>query len=47
MRPCWASGLLYLVIAALGAGALLSGCGQDGRLYLPDRQDEGKQQEHP
>ncbi len=43
MKPCWAHYLLWLVIALAGTGAMLSGCGQEGSLYLPDepaRQDE-------
>ncbi len=28
--------LLCLIIALLGAGSLLGGCGQKGDLYLPD-----------
>ncbi len=36
MKPCWAQYLLWLVIAVAGAGAMLSGCGQKGDLYLPD-----------
>jgi len=35
MKPCWAHYLLWLVIALAGTGAILSGCGQEGSLYLP------------
>ena len=40
MKPCWASYLLWLVIAVAGAGAMLSSCGQKGDLYLPDKTDQ-------
>ena len=43
MRPCWAQFLLWLTISLAGVGTLLSGCGQDGPLYLPD--DAGSQEE--
>jgi len=33
---CWAQYLLWAVIAILGSGSLLSACGQQGNLYLPD-----------
>jgi predicted small lipoprotein YifL len=36
MPTCWARYLLWLAIAVLGTGAVLSGCGQKGDLYLPD-----------
>ena len=36
MKGCWAQYLLWLVIAVLGVGAMLTGCGQKGDLYLPD-----------
>ena len=35
MKPCWAQYLLWLVIAVLGAGNLLSACGQKGELTRP------------
>jgi predicted small lipoprotein YifL len=38
MQLCWAKYLLWLVISLAGAAAMLSGCGQDGNLYLPDEQ---------
>jgi hypothetical protein len=37
---CWARYLLWLVIAALGIGNMLTACGQKGDLYLPDPQQE-------
>ncbi|HHJ16990.1 MAG TPA: hypothetical protein ENJ80_09865 [Gammaproteobacteria bacterium] len=37
MKPCWAHYLLWLVIALAGTGAILSGCGQEGGLYLPEQ----------
>ena len=43
MRPCWAQYLLWLIITLAGVSAMLSGCGQDGALYLPD--DTESQQE--
>jgi len=36
MKPCWAQYLLWIIITLAGVGAMLSGCGQDGPLYLPD-----------
>jgi len=44
---CWAQYLLWLVITVLGAGNLLSACGQSGDLYLPDREVEKKQTHEP
>ena len=38
MKWCRAELLLYLVIAILGIGSMLSACGQKGPLYLPDKQ---------
>lgn len=35
MKPCWAQYLLWLVIAVLGAGSMLSACGQKGELTRP------------
>jgi predicted small lipoprotein YifL len=37
---CWARSLLYLVIAILALGQMMSACGQKGPLYLPDAQTE-------
>lgn len=36
MPRCWANVLLLALVAALGVGAMLAGCGQKGPLYLPD-----------
>lgn len=36
MKFCWAQYLLWLVIAILGAGSMLSACGQKGDLVRPD-----------
>jgi len=36
MKICWAQYLLWLVIAASGAGSALTACGQKGALYHPD-----------
>lgn len=35
MKFCWAQYLLWLVIAVLGAGSMLSACGQKGDLVRP------------
>jgi predicted small lipoprotein YifL len=35
MKWCRAELALYLIIAILGIGSLLSACGQKGPLYLP------------
>jgi predicted small lipoprotein YifL len=37
---CWPRYLLWLVIAVLGTGSMLSACGQKGDLYLPDTKVE-------
>lgn len=42
---CWARYLLWLVIAVLGIGNMLSACGQKGDLYLPE--PEAGQAEQP
>ena len=41
---CWAQYLLWAVIAILGAGSLLSACGQKGPLYLPDKAEQSDEQ---
>lgn len=38
MRVCWAQYLLWAVIGVLAVLSMLTGCGQKGALYLPDRQ---------
>jgi predicted small lipoprotein YifL len=35
MKTCWAQYLLWLVIAVMGAGSMLSACGQKGALTRP------------
>lgn len=40
---CWPRYLLWLVIAVLGTGSMLSACGQKGDLYLPDEPVEQPQ----
>ena len=40
MKPCWAHYLLWLTITLSGVTtAILSGCGQDGNLYFPDKEE--------
>ncbi|MBA1443545.1 MAG: lipoprotein [Chromatiales bacterium] len=41
---CWPRYLLWLVIAVLGSGNLLSACGQKGPLYLPPSDETVDQQ---
>lgn len=43
MKPCWAQYVLWFVIAVLGTGAMLSGCGQKGDLYLPEHPPKKQQ----
>ena len=33
---CWARYILWICIAVLGTGSMLSACGQKGELYLPE-----------
>ncbi len=40
MRFCWAQYALWIVIAVLGTGAILSGCGAKGPLYLPEAEQQ-------
>ncbi len=44
MRFCWANYLLWAVIAVLGFGAMVSGCGAKGPLYLPEEPTPQEQQ---
>lgn len=37
---CWARYLLYLVIAVLALGQMVTACGQKGDLYLPEEPAE-------
>ncbi|MBK5941903.1 LPS translocon maturation chaperone LptM [Halochromatium roseum] len=41
---CWARYLLYLIIAILALGQMVTACGQTGPLYLPDNDAEGRGQ---
>jgi predicted small lipoprotein YifL len=43
MQPCWAQYLLWLIITLAGITAILSGCGQDGNLYHPDKEQSQDQ----
>jgi len=43
---CWARYLLWLAVAVLGTGSLLSACGHKGELYLPAPQQQGPEQPH-
>lgn len=43
---CWARYLLWLVIAVLGLGNMLSACGRKGDLYLPDQSPQQTQSEN-
>jgi len=36
MNRCWAQYALWLAVAVLGTGQMLSACGQKGDLYLPE-----------
>ncbi|MEA1048681.1 lipoprotein [Lamprobacter modestohalophilus] len=41
---CWARYLLYLIIATLALGQMVTACGQTGPLYLPDDDAEARSQ---
>ena len=43
IMTCWPRYLLWLVIALLGAGSMLSACGQKGPLTLPDREQQSQE----
>ncbi len=43
---CWARYLLWLVIAVLGIGNMLTACGQKGDLYLPETEARQVEQEN-
>lgn len=45
MKPCWAQYLLWLLITVAGAGAMLTGCGQSGDLYLPEDEESADKDE--
>ncbi|MDE2090083.1 MAG: lipoprotein [Gammaproteobacteria bacterium] len=38
--------ILWIVLALFGLGGLLSGCGQKGDLYLPQKNPPQQQQQH-
>lgn len=40
MKFCWANWLFLALVAVLGLGAMLAGCGQKGPLYLPEDRPE-------
>ena len=42
---CWANYLLWLVIAVLGVGNMLTACGQSGDLYLPETTEPDKEEQ--
>ena len=42
---CWPRYLLWTLVALLGLGGILGACGQKGDLYLPQEQDEQKQEQ--
>ncbi len=48
---CWARYTLWLMIAVLGFGNMLSACGRKGDLYLPEepavQQTQQSQEEKP
>ena len=46
MKSCPLPHLLWLIMALAGSSAILCGCGQDGNLYLPDK-DQSQEQEQP
>lgn len=41
---CWARYLFIGVVAVLGIGQMVAACGQKGDLYLPDPEQESKEQ---
>lgn len=43
MRICWAQYTLWAIIAVLGIGSMLAGCGAKGDLYLPKEKQEQTQ----
>lgn len=45
MNRCWANVLFWIVVAILGVGSMLSGCGQKGPLYLPDHKQSSQQRD--
>ncbi|MDZ7661631.1 LPS translocon maturation chaperone LptM [Thiohalophilus sp.] len=43
MRFCWPQTLFILLVIVLGVGSMLAGCGKKGPLYLPDEQQQTRQ----
>jgi predicted small lipoprotein YifL len=41
---CWPRYILWILIAFLGLGNMLTACGQKGPLYLPDSTSEQQQE---
>lgn len=44
MRLCWAQWAMILLVVVLGLGAMLSGCGKKGPLYVPKDKPAQSQQ---
>ncbi|VAW73057.1 hypothetical protein MNBD_GAMMA12-502 [hydrothermal vent metagenome] len=42
MKICWARALLFSVITVFGISAILTACGQQGPLYLPEDTEKAK-----
>jgi predicted small lipoprotein YifL len=45
MKTCPLPHLVWLIMTLAGAGAILCGCGQDGNLYLPDKEQSQEQEQ--
>ena len=45
MKRCWATYALWLVIAVLAVGSMVSACGQKGDLYLPEQSEIQKKKQ--
>ncbi len=43
MKSRWAPYLLWTLISVAGTSFMLSSCGQDGNLYLPDKEQSKDQ----
>lgn len=37
---CWARYLFVAIVVVLGAGSIVTACGQKGDLYLPERPEQ-------
>ncbi len=44
---CWPRYFLWTIIAVLGAGNMITACGQKGDLYLPDEAHEEQVERTP